>query len=480
MGRTPVWQPTSRAATSLLAMSLSTVVLVGVLGPSNAVPDTGGFRWLDARPPAVVVVGLTWSALAFGALGVACGLRALAHGWSPSPRRMLLAGVACALVLAVLPVAGSTDALVYAQYGRLGVLDFDPAYTPPRVLAALRDPVATYQPSHWRGMPSTYGPLANALFEMCARVGGTSAAAIVATHKVVMATCFAGTALLLDRVSGPDRVRRIRAHLWWTLNPLMIWATVVAAHIDAVASLLLVAGLVAIVRRHRAPVVMSLAAGALLGAAAAVKAPYLLAGLGALWVLRRSATALAATVLGGAGVLAATYLWSGESSAHAVLNRSDDVARIYQWRVVGRGLSIVGLEPSPRVYMILGVLLAALLARRLPRPDDDLAAVRPMLVLSLAWLLTAAVWRPWYDALVFPLVALMPASALDGLLLLRAAIGGLGTSPGAGPPMPWPMPWLRRVFNPWVVSVGLLATFVAIAVWLASPRRRRIVGASRS
>ena len=250
----------------------------------------------------------------------------------------------------------------------------------------------------------------------------------------------------------------------------MIWATVVAAHIDAAASFLLVAGLVALVRRHRAPLVMSLAAGVFLGAAAAVKAPYLLAGLGALWVLRRTGPALAATALGGSGVLLATHLWSGESTADALLNRSDEVARIYQWRVVGRALSGAGLEPSPQIYMVLGVLLAALLAWRLPHPDDDLAVARPMLVLSLAWLLTAAVWRPWYDALVFPLVALIPASGLDGLLLLRGAIGGLGTSPGAGPPMPWPMPWLRRVFNPWVVSVGLLLTFIAIMAWLVRPR----------
>ena len=59
-------------------------------------------------------------------------------------------------------------------------------------------------------------------------------------------------------------------------------------------------------------------------------------------------------------------------------------------------------------------------------------------------------------------------SALDGLLLLRGAIGGIGTSPGAEPLSPWPMPWLRRTFNPWVVSSALLATFGAVVAWAAA------------
>jgi len=134
----------------------------------------------------------------------------------------------------------------------------------------------------------------------------------------------------------------------------------------------------------------------------------------------------------------------------------------------------IGLDLSLSLFLLVGVILVPLLARYLPTPDDDLAVVRPMLVLALAWLLTTPSWRPWYDALMFPLLALMPATALDGLLLLRSALGGIGTSPGVGPVSRWPIPWLRQTFNPWVVSSALLAVFAVIVSRLvAAPRLRR-------
>ncbi|HQR25902.1 MAG TPA: hypothetical protein PLP61_02580 [Nocardioides sp.] len=450
-------------APPLLGLALATFALVGVLGPSAAVPATDGFRWLDAHPSAPLTVGLTWFGLAAGGAGIWFGLRATARGWAPAPRRLLLLGCASVAVLALLPVAGSTDALMYAQLGRLDALGFDPAATPPRELVRLGDPVAAYQPEFWRLLPSAYGPVANAMFGTAARLGGTSVAQIVLVHKVLMACCFVGTGILLQRVAGPSLARQRRVHLLWTLNPLMIWATVVAAHVDAAASFLVVAGLVAVVRRRRAPLLLAALAGALLGGAAAVKAPYLLAGAGAVWGLRRQPRESVSALVGLIAVVVTAYSLAGKSALDALARRTQDVASIYQWRPLVRGLEGAGVEVSPRVFLVVSLVLVVLLGWRLPRPDKDLAVVRPMLVLSLAWLLATPMWRPWYDALMFPLLGLMPASQLDGFLLLRNVIGGIGTSPGAGPPVPW----LRRVFNPLVVGSALLVTFLVLVARLA-------------
>lgn len=451
-------------APPLLGLALATFALVGVLGPSLAVPATDGFRWLDAHPSAPVTVGLTWAGLAAGGAGVWFGLRATALGWAPAPRRLLLLGCASVAVLALLPVAGSTDALLYAQLGRLDALGFDPAATPPRELVRLHDPVAAYQPEFWSLLPSAYGPVANTMFGAEARLGGTSVAEIVLVHKLLMACCFVGTGLLLHRVAGPSQARQRRVHLLWTLNPLMAWATVVAAHVDAAASFLVVAGLAALVRREQAPLLLGALGGLLLGGAASVKAPYLLAGVGAVWGLRRQPRESASVLVGVIAVVATAYSLAGRSALDALARRTEDVASIYQWRPLVRGLGAVGVEVSPRVFLVVSLLLVGLLAWRLPEPDQDVAVVRPMLALCLAWLLATPMWRPWYDALMFPLLGLMPASRLDGFLLLRNVVGGLGTSPGAGPLMPW----LKRVVGPRVVGSALLVVFLVLVARLAS------------
>ena len=79
--------------------------------------------------------------------------------------------------------------------------------------------------------------------------------------------------------------------------------------------------------------------------------------------------------------------------------------------------------------MIAGAVLAACLAAltlwRLPAPDGFacLPAVRPALALSLAWLFAWPFQRPWYDVMVICLLALYPASRIDGVILVRLLAG---------------------------------------------------------
>ena len=50
-------------------------------------------------------------------------------------------------------------------------------------------------------------------------------------------------------------------------------------------------------------------------------------------------------------------------------------------------------------------------------------------VVVAAWLATAPYALPWYDGLLFALLAMVPASALDGLALARLAVLSLGYLP---------------------------------------------------
>ena len=78
-------------------------------------------------------------------------------------------------------------------------------------------------------------------------------------------------------------------------------------------------------------------------------------------------------------------------------------------------------------------MFAALLFRALPgvEPDrPDLDAARVACVLTVAWVLAAPYALPWYDALVWAPLALLPASRLDVLLLARTFVLALAYVPG--------------------------------------------------
>jgi hypothetical protein len=112
--------------------------------------------------------------------------------------------------------------------------------------------------------------------------------------------------------------------------------------------------------------------------------------------------------------------------------------------------------------------LAALTLWRLPAPEGftGLPAVRPALALSLAWLFAWPFQRPWYDVMVICLVALYPASRLDGVILARLLAGTtvytLAVDQTLAPH------WLNTVFQD---NVNYLAPAVRLAavvalVWL--------------
>ena len=125
---------------------------------------------------------------------------------------------------------------------------------------------------------------------------------------------FGAVVLLLDRLLRADPAMRLRGHLLWSANPLMLWEIVASGHIDGVAIAFGLAGIVVLrVARPGADPGLGRAfvSGLLVGVAIAVKSPFALFALGAGWALRRHLAALGSFAVGCLVALAPPYLLAG-------------------------------------------------------------------------------------------------------------------------------------------------------------------------
>lgn len=439
--------------TAAAAIMASVLLMIAVLsaGPSIVVPKIPRTwpappLWLALHPSELTVTILIYTAIVLGAAGVGCGLVAIQRGARPSIR-LLLAGVVIAVVaLAVLPPGGSTDSLSYAAYGRIAALGHNPYVMTPAQLRATGDPIGLQTTRNWASDPSLYGPVATAANWAAAKIGGTSIAYIILVLKLLFAVSFIAVAVALDRVLRRDPAARARAHLLWSANPLMLWAVVGGAHADGLGAALGILGILvartATDAKHAGiGVARALAAGALVGAAAGIKAPLFPLGLGLAWSVRRSWRDLAAVAAGGIVVLGTGYLIAGRAAITDLWATGNALVTFDSfWRLFYPPFGYRSEPAGLNVFAALAFLaVALLLAWRLPPGPRRLPAVRPALVVMVAWLLVWPLQRPWYDAAAFCLMAVFPASRLDWLMLVRAVPAAMAVANGAsgGPHPRW-------------------------------------------
>jgi hypothetical protein len=428
-----------RAAIAATGASVVATAAIGALGPSAAVPV---FRsaapwppWFTAADPSPTLVSVTvWAAVLLGGAGLSAGLLAVRWGWRPRPGRLIAGSVVAVLALMVIPPVGSTDMMDYAVYGRIVALGHSPYQMTPLQLKSTGDPVGAVAPKPWESDPSVYGPLATATEWAAADLGAGSAARTVFWLKMWNGLAYLTLVLGLDRLTRSDAARRARAHLLWSVNPLMLLAVMAGGHIDGLSAAIAFCGVASLcpggVWRPRPR--RWLLAGLLLGAATAVKAPLLLVGAGLGWVARRSPRALAALGLGMLAVLVPCYLVARWPAVKAVAGRAAGTPAVYEpWHLLVRGL---GLHFGDATIDLLGasgaVILAAIMLWRMPPGPASYPFARPALALTLAWLVTTPQQRPWYDAAIFPLLALMPATRLDWIVVIRAVPAALAELPG--------------------------------------------------
>ena len=247
-------------AAAAIAASTLVMIVISAAGPNVSVPAmrrAGGPPWWHAlHLTATFVTVSLWAAMVLGCAGVMAGLVAVARGARPPVRPVIAAAFLAVAVLTVLPPAGSTDSISYAASGRTAVIGHNPYLMTPLQLARTGDPVGRQIPfgeipSSWTNAVSVYGPLATAAEWGAAELGGTSLARITFWLKLEEAVAFGAVILVLDRLLRADPEMRLRAHLLWSVNPLLLWEIVAGGHIDGLAAVFGLLGVAAL--RARSP-----------------------------------------------------------------------------------------------------------------------------------------------------------------------------------------------------------------------------------
>ena len=454
---------------------------------------------LGGRLPVTATYAALWAAAVLGGGGVIAGLAAVARGARLPARLLITAAFVAVAAFAMLPPAGSTDTLNYATFGRIAVLGHNPYVMTPNQLERTGDPLGDLATQIWRRHGSLYGPLATAEQRAAAELGGTSPARIIFWLKLWNAIIFLGVVVGLDRMLRSDPARRARAHLLWSLNPLVLWGLMASGHLDAFAAAAGFFGL-AIVRCRRAgpqpaphpgsppgpaeperrgpePLV-ALAAGLLVGVAADFMLTYLLLALALAWGLRRWPAALLSAGAGLAVAVVPAYLWVGSPLIHSLLLRRGKVSADNFYQLFSAAYRHP-LPPSAdlAVVLVFGAM-ALLLLWRLPDAVPDLPALQPALAIGIAWLLVWYYQLPWYDVMIIALLALYPASRLDYVMMVQLTAGTVALMPGGSPLEP-PLGWLRtfshEIWFTWtpIVLLGCAAAVIALCLtgaWKFGPR----------
>jgi hypothetical protein len=519
------------AGLAAAGVSVALTVTVAAIGPSIMEPALPGRPgqppWsFTAHPSPYLAVALTAAAIVTGTVGLTFSLNAMRRGWRVPPGIIVVAGIAVAAALALLPPFGSSDHLSYAAYGRMAITGHDPYTTTPAALARLGDPVAAAV-QDWRTSPSVYGSLAVAGQALAAKIGGDSVRLIVFALSVLNLIAFAATGLVLHWLGRGDPGRQLRAALLWTANPLMLMVLMAGAHVDSQATMFSVGAVAVAVAATRAgaaggrwwgQALIAAGAGALIGLGFAIKVTTALVGAGlaigvllawrqsrAAWpelsagIAARAGPAPAgvagrsdrptgwqqpAAVLGGLaagfGVAAAASLvpW-GAGTFGPALRAGRFVSIGSPWRLIRSGLGqLIGAGGAESVIRVGALLLAGgllvLLLRYYWGTGDQLLTAGAFAVV-FAWLLAWPYVLPWYDGLGWALLALLPASRLDWLLLARTAALAIGYLPARGIVLPAGLRWLETVVRTAITPAMLLAVLIVLAAWLWPRTRHQVL-----
>ena len=470
-------------ATVAIAASILIIITISAAGPNVSVPvmlrAAGPPWWHALHLTATLVTVALWVALTLGCAGVIAGLVAVARGARPPVRAVMAAAFLALAVVTVLPPAGSTDAISYAANGRMAVIGHSPYVMTPLQLRRSGDPIGqqipfSEIPSTWTTTVSVYGPVATGAEWVAAELGGSSLARITFWLKLEEALAFGAVIVALDRMLRADPAQRLRAHLLWSVNPLLLWEIVASGHIDGLAALFGLLGVAALRARGGKILLRDAAlAGLLIGVATGIKVEYALFGLAVAWACRRSVKPLAAAAAGFAVAVVPAYLAAGTPAIKILVTRSPGITwdTMYQlfWRpVLGyTQFSVTSVPPHLElVAYLLFAAVAVLAVARFPDRVPDLPAVTPALALSVAWLFVTAFQRPWYDVMAISLLALYSASRLDWVVLIRLLAGA--TVYVQAVQSPFEPHWLADITQfdgAWLTPGVRLLTTVAL-VWL--------------
>src|SRR5258706_7300040 len=300
----------ARIAVAAIPASIGLMIARGAAGPAKPLPS---FAAAPPWPPWFVQLHLapwgtplmSWIAVLLGAIGFVAALIALRRGWQPSPKRLIAGSVIAVLALMLtLPIA-TGDPLYYTAYGRIGILGHDVFAAGTNQFLPAGDPVAAAVRQYVPLPPSRNGPVAVLSEEAPSAMAGDSVPPTLFWLKVWNAVAYLVLVFVLDRLMRPDRMRRTRAHLMWSLHPLLLFLIMADGHNDVLAAALAAIALFAV---RKSAALHTFGGGVLLVLEVGVKATYALFGAGMAWAVRRSPRALFALAAGATAILVRTYL----------------------------------------------------------------------------------------------------------------------------------------------------------------------------
>jgi len=486
------WHRDHRFGVAGIIGATALTLLAGFLGPSAVTLTLGPRRsllppwYLPAgvvRPDEWVVSALVWSAILVGAAGLFVAMRALADGWKPRVRRLFALGTGLSLVTITVPPLTSADVLMYAAYGRLQAIGRDPyEITPAEVFRGQFDPVLRWTERPWQDTPSVYGPITSWLQRLANELGGENMHDIVFWLQVFAVVPFILACAGAIKLAHGDTRRQARTALLTIANPVLIWAVVAGAHNEALSVMFAVAGML-FMRKN------PFLAGVGIGLGGCAKVSIGIWGLAMLWAYRREPKKALLLCAGTAIPMGLAYVvWQPTAFFQALRNGS--YVSVGSWaNPVYRLLDV--FLPAVTAKVIVGVVaysglivIAWMLSRTLPwtaapglargedpRHDPLTIALRTALSLSVAWLITSMYTLSWYDLIAWLPLAVLAATKLDQIMLLRITPLSLAYVPGraldVGPALDFTATRVRDTFSPLVQFAVLLA----VVLWWRRPER---------
>jgi hypothetical protein len=344
------------------------------------------------------------------------------------------------------------------------------------------DPVLRWTERPWQDTPSVYGPITSWTQLVANKLGGENMHDIVFWLQVSALVPFILACAGVVMLAHGDPRRQGRAALLTIANPLLIWAVVAGAHNEALAVMFAVAGLLFM---RKSPFV----AGLGIGLAGCAKVSIGLWGLAMLWAYRREPKKALLLCLGTAVPMGLAYVvWQPTAFFQSL--RNGGYVSVGSWanplyRLLDVFMTGFHAKAIVGVISYIGLIVIGwMLSRVVPwtpapgldkgadlRRDPLTIALRTALVLSVAWLITSMYTLSWYDLLAWMPLAVLAATKLDQIMVIRGAALSVAYVPGRaidmGPALDFTATRIRDTASP-IIQMAML---LAVILWWRQPDR---------
>lgn len=385
----------------------------------------------------VLAAVILYTGVILACLGLAGMLWAHSQGWSPDPRRLMLASTVAVAIMVCLTPVGSSDTASYAAYGRIASLGHNPYAANSLAWLLLRDRAYVKVVGlEWKNQPSVYGPVATWIQSFAARIGGPSVDTTIWVLMILNGLAFLGVGYLLLRTSKDP----VRATLFWTANPVLIQQLVGGGHFDTFVAAAAIAAIQ--LARRSATRWGDIAIGLIIGVGCGIKITALLVAIGLAWplLLRREWLRIATMALAAMAMVALEYSFYGLSSLKPLFGGSQWVTLPSPWWFFEAAAHLLGVSKTSTALSVLisclwltAMFIVAWFILKRISAEQPREVVAPF-ALTYAWVLVAPWVFAWYTALPWVAFTQIPRNRMSRWLTIVTALLAIWHSSGGWVP----------------------------------------------